>query len=72
MTMNSLEAYIDQHGMDPTEVMNVLQTMAPLGTCSDNCVTPADVVTAGSAVFWVHTHKELFTRISRKPKKTNA
>jgi len=64
--MNSLEAYIEQNGMDPIEVMNALQTMAPVGTCSDNCLTPADVVTAGAAVFWVHTHKERFTRISRK------
>ena len=67
--MNSLEAYIEQNGMDPIEVMNALQTMAPVGTCSDNCLTPADVVTAGAAVFWVHTHKELFTRISRKQRK---
>jgi hypothetical protein len=43
--MNSLQSYIEQNGMDPAEVMNALQTMAPLGTCSDNAVTPADVVT---------------------------
>jgi hypothetical protein len=66
--MNSLESYIEQNGMDPAEVMNALQTMAPLGTCSDNAVTPADVGTAGAAVFWVHTHRELFTRISRNRK----
>lgn len=67
--MNSLESYIEQNGLDATEVMNALQTRAPLGTCSDNCVWPSDVVTAGAAVFWVHSHKDFFTRVSRKQKK---
>ena len=65
--MNTLESYVAGNGLDPAEVMNALQTLAPFGTCSDNCVTLADVRTAGAAVFWVHTHKQLFTRVSRKP-----
>lgn len=38
--MNSLEVYIREQGLNPSEVMDTLQAHSLI---SDNCVTPADV-----------------------------
>lgn len=68
--MNSLESYIETFGLDPLEVMNVLQAKAPAGTISDNCVDPSEVANAGAAVFWVHQNRHIFqARVSRKTKR---